>query len=388
MTDTVVTAHSSEDLLLDFETLLNSGSIDLSADHQIVIISPACSGVELLQPRSAGGDLLLFSTRTVPHCPGHSSPETRRRAARRYYRHTHTHTHTHAYTNTNTRLHKHKHTRAKQRSYHLLFPHTHSVVALNVPDQKVRVPRLSTEKSRYDTSLNLTTKRFLDLLSQSTDGVVDLNWASQVLDVQKRRIYDITNVLEGIHLISKKSKNNIQCQDLRSTVDPPDQIVIVIRAPPETQMTVSEPSEGYQISLKSTEGPIDVFLCPEDSSGVCSPVTGCSPAKSSTQSPAPPQDVRSSTLAMLPSTSPLPLVNETESMLDPFPGISEMADFDPLTLGSSDFLLDRAGPGSGSDPFSFISLSPPHTQDYHFGLEDYEGISELFDCDFTDLSYL
>ena len=28
--------------------------------------------------------------------------------------------------------------------------------------------------------------------------------------VQKRRIYDITNVLEGINLIDKKSKNNIQ----------------------------------------------------------------------------------------------------------------------------------------------------------------------------------
>ena len=30
------------------------------------------------------------------------------------------------------------------------------------------------------------------------------------LQVQKRRIYDITNVLEGIGLIEKKSKNNIQ----------------------------------------------------------------------------------------------------------------------------------------------------------------------------------
>lgn len=84
-------------------------------------------------------------------------------------------------------------------------------------------------------------------------------------------------------------------------------------------------------------------------------------------------------------------------MLDPFSGMSEIADFDPLTLGSSDFLLDRTGPGSGSgsgsDPFglpieSFISLSPPHTQDYHFGLEDHEGISELFDCDFTNLGPL
>ncbi|KAI5609232.1 transcription factor E2F1, partial [Silurus asotus] len=424
MTDTVVTAHSSEDLLLDFETLLNSGSIDLSADHQIVIISPACSGVELLQPRSAGGDLLLFST---PHSTALSGAQQSRDTAP-------------------------GRPPVKRK---LDLDNDHQYISTTRPPPpcpappatpgRPKVPRLSTEKSRYDTSLNLTTKRFLDLLAQSTDGVVDLNWASQVLDVQKRRIYDITNVLEGIHLISKKSKNNIQwlgnridgasvarhqelqrevselsdaedkldelisksslqlrlltedsenklypssvcvCQDLRSTVDPPDQIVIVIRAPPETQMTVTEPSEGYQISLKSTEGPIDVFLCPEDSSGVCSPVTGCSPAKSSTQSPAPPQEVRSSTLAMLPSASPLPLVNETESMLDPFPGISEMADFDPLTLGSSDFLLDRAGPGSGSDPFSFISLSPPHTQDYHFGLEDYEGISELFDCDFTDL---
>ncbi|KAJ0064689.1 hypothetical protein NL108_011781, partial [Boleophthalmus pectinirostris] len=232
-----------------------------------------------------------------------------------------------------------------------------------------RVPRIISEKSRYDTSLNLTTKRFLDLLSQSADGVVDLNWASQVLDVQKRRIYDITNVLEGIQLISKKSKNHIQwlgnridgeavsrqkalqrevcdltdteerldelitkcnlqlrllteepqnkkypfsncfifscyhvsvifcpvcfmclilmlrtlgyvrCQDLKKSFDSPDQLVMVIRAPPETQMQVSEPSEGYQVSLKSTQGPIDVFLCPEDSSGVCSPVTGSSPLK-------------------------------------------------------------------------------------------------------------
>ena len=40
--------------------------------------------------------------------------------------------------------------------------------------------------------------------------VIDLNKASELLDVQKRRIYDITNVLEGINLIVKKSKNNIK----------------------------------------------------------------------------------------------------------------------------------------------------------------------------------
>lgn len=66
------------------------------------------------------------------------------------------------------------------------------------------------EKSRYDTSLGLLTKRFVGLLRGAPDGVLDLNRAAEVLEVQKRRIYDITNVLEGIKLITKKSKNNIQ----------------------------------------------------------------------------------------------------------------------------------------------------------------------------------
>ena len=38
---------------------------------------------------------------------------------------------------------------------------------------------------------------------------LDLNLAARELGVQKRRIYDITNVLEGIGLIEKKGKNNI-----------------------------------------------------------------------------------------------------------------------------------------------------------------------------------
>jgi transcription factor E2F3 len=39
---------------------------------------------------------------------------------------------------------------------------------------------------------------------------VDLNVAAVELEVQKRRIYDITNVLEGIDLIMKTIKNKVK----------------------------------------------------------------------------------------------------------------------------------------------------------------------------------
>lgn len=63
---------------------------------------------------------------------------------------------------------------------------------------------------RYDSSLGLLTTKFVKLLRDSSDGVLDLNKAAETLKVQKRRIYDITNVLEGIGIIEKKSKNNIK----------------------------------------------------------------------------------------------------------------------------------------------------------------------------------
>ncbi|KAE9621734.1 hypothetical protein Lal_00032809 [Lupinus albus] len=62
---------------------------------------------------------------------------------------------------------------------------------------------------RYDSSLGLLTKKFIHLLKHAEGGNLDLNNAAETLEVQKRRIYDITNVLEGIGLIEKKIKNNI-----------------------------------------------------------------------------------------------------------------------------------------------------------------------------------
>ncbi|XP_020219896.1 transcription factor E2FC isoform X2 [Cajanus cajan] len=63
---------------------------------------------------------------------------------------------------------------------------------------------------RYDSSLGLLTKKFVSLIQDAKDGTLDLNKTAEILEVQKRRIYDITNVLEGVGLIEKTSKNHIQ----------------------------------------------------------------------------------------------------------------------------------------------------------------------------------
>ncbi|XP_055834321.1 transcription factor E2FC [Solanum dulcamara] len=70
---------------------------------------------------------------------------------------------------------------------------------------------------RYDNSLGLLTKKFISLLQEADDGTLDLNHSADVLEVAKRRIYDITNVLEGIGLIEKTTKSRIRWKGFRST---------------------------------------------------------------------------------------------------------------------------------------------------------------------------
>ena len=66
------------------------------------------------------------------------------------------------------------------------------------------------KRGRKENGLVELTKKFIDLLKEAANQTLDLNEAVKTLDVQKRRIYDITNVLEGIGLIRKVSKNNIR----------------------------------------------------------------------------------------------------------------------------------------------------------------------------------
>ncbi|KAK4824186.1 hypothetical protein QYF61_012002, partial [Mycteria americana] len=145
----------------------------------------------------------------------------------------------------------------------------------------------------------------MDLVKTAPDGVLDLNEVATTLGVRKRRVYDITNVLDGIHLIQKRSKNLIQWvgsnldqvvgkapeqqnlkdelsdlsameealdelikdsyvtyQDIRSIQAFQEQIVIAIKAPEETKLEIPIPKEDcIEVHVKSTKGPIDVYLC-------------------------------------------------------------------------------------------------------------------------------
>ncbi|XP_066538280.1 transcription factor E2F5 [Hoplias malabaricus] len=75
--------------------------------------------------------------------------------------------------------------------------------------------------SRHEKSLGLLAIKFVTLLQEAKDGVLDLKVAADSLAVkQKRRIYDITNVLEGIGLIEKKTKNTIQWKGEGSDCQP------------------------------------------------------------------------------------------------------------------------------------------------------------------------
>ncbi|KAE8671660.1 Transcription factor E2FA [Hibiscus syriacus] len=180
---------------------------------------------------------------------------------------------------------------------------------------------------RYDSSLGLLTKKFVNLIKHAEDGILDLNKAAQTLEVQKRRIYDITNVLEGIDLIEKKFKNRIRWkgegasrpgetdgdvsvlqgeienlsmeerrlddqiremqerlrdlsenennqrllflteEDIKRIPCFQNETLIAIKAPHGTTLEVPDPDEDvdyrqrrYRIILRSTMGPIDVYL--------------------------------------------------------------------------------------------------------------------------------
>ncbi|EGC33569.1 hypothetical protein DICPUDRAFT_98517 [Dictyostelium purpureum] len=92
--------------------------------------------------------------------------------------------------------------------------------------------------NRFDNSLVQLTKKFLDLIEKSPNGVLDLKVASEKLEISKRRIYDVTCVLEGVGLIEKCSKNQV----LWKGVD--------VNTTPSTQPIDPKCTDNYKKELK------------------------------------------------------------------------------------------------------------------------------------------
>ncbi|XP_028391971.1 transcription factor E2F4-like [Dendronephthya gigantea] len=114
-----------------------------------------------------------------------------------------------------------------------------------------------TPTGRHEKSLGLLTTKFVNLLQEAKDGVLDLKMAADTLAVrQKRRIYDITNVLEGIGLIEKKSKNSIQWKGAGpgcNTREISDRLVVLKReleVLDEKERVLDEHKSWIQQSLK------------------------------------------------------------------------------------------------------------------------------------------
>lgn len=181
---------------------------------------------------------------------------------------------------------------------------------LSSPEEEIEVSE-NTTTPRSLKSLTKIAVKFVELINETEGGKIDLKEAVRILVTQKRRIYDITNVLEGIGLIEKISKNVVQwkgpfgdnakkLRDLREKEDLLDQhltwvqqsikniydeysalsyvnqedicncftghTVLAVQAPTGTQLDVPIPKavrDGpttYQIHLKSINGPINVAL--------------------------------------------------------------------------------------------------------------------------------
>jgi E2F transcription factor CC-MB domain/E2F/DP family winged-helix DNA-binding domain len=129
-------------------------------------------------------------------------------------------------------------------------------------------------QSRFDSSLGQLTKKFVHILRSSPSNRLDLNKAAQQLGVQKRRIYDITNVLEGIGLIQKEGKNHVSWNndpkvDLSRAPDPAPSVfdTEAIGSPPRISSTSSRSTasqvEQLQQDVEKVRGEeknLDQFL--------------------------------------------------------------------------------------------------------------------------------
>lgn len=62
--------------------------------------------------------------------------------------------------------------------------------------------------NRKDKSLEELSRKFLQMFLKSQESCISLDRITEALGVERRRIYDIINILESLNLVSRKGKNN------------------------------------------------------------------------------------------------------------------------------------------------------------------------------------
>ncbi|KFP38126.1 Transcription factor E2F1, partial [Chlamydotis macqueenii] len=114
--------------------------------------------------------------------------------------------------------------------------------------------------------------------------------------------------------------------------------------------------QAFQVSVRSTQGPIDVFLCPEDSSGVCSPVKSPFKAPSEELSPGRSQSRASPLLPPAPDVN-MPLLETLLPGTSVLPGKCPVEEVSLSPLASMDALLEQSREDfSGFLAAEFINL--------------------------------
>eukprot|EP00941_MAST-03F_sp_MAST-3F-sp1_P005338 g5338.t1 len=320
----------------------------------------------------------------------------------------------------------------------------------------------NTPGQRYLSSLGVLTRKFVDLLQTSENGTTDLNNAAEKLEVQKRRIYDITNVLEGIGLIEKKPKGHIlwrgsgeldenavqQMEKLRAELQEAraeeerlevflnqmqeiikeqtsrvehvqnayvtladmrtmsrfeGQTVIAVKAPMGSTLEVPDPDEGmippqrrYQIFLKSTNGPIDVFLIGQGNSNSSVSEENKKERKGAGDGHKMSQilpDSNTSPIEQGVHTAVSPISHQVSPIGSISSGKSAGQDKSPLLLDNKQQHHESEGGWKRGTKNSngeydesvdkLIKLIPKFMEgsDYNFSLEDNEGIADLFACE-------
>jgi hypothetical protein len=127
---------------------------------------------------------------------------------------------------------------------------------------------------RYDSSLASLTKKFVSILMSSPEQGIDLSEAAQEMGVAKRRLYDVSNVLEGVGITVKFGKNRSKLNpdlsglsNIRVT-SPEDNESDQIGSPPRLMKTTAvDPNvartEGLQraiVALRQEERQLDEYI--------------------------------------------------------------------------------------------------------------------------------